>query len=120
MDSIELKKEEMAFYFNQAIHNLVGLDDVIEKQFPHIGSKKESAKKAIDNILKNSEVLQKVENFVFNFKDVTKDARAELDILLLKLVELRNYHSHYVYNVNVKILSNGEKPLLEKILSDCN
>jgi len=33
---------------------------------------------------------------------------------LLKFVELRNFYSHHVHNDNVKILSNGEKPLLEK------
>ncbi|RKY23474.1 MAG: hypothetical protein DRP62_05825, partial [Planctomycetota bacterium] len=62
MDRI-LKKEEMAFYFNQAQLNIVGLDEVIEKQLQHIGGKKENAKKALDIIFKNNEVLKKVENY---------------------------------------------------------
>ena len=113
MDRI-LKKEEMAFYFNQAQLNIMGLDEVIEKQLQHIGGKKENAKKALDIIFKNNEVLKKVENYVFNFEDVTKHAQVELEILLLKLIELRNYYSHYVHTDNVKTLSNGEKPILER------
>jgi len=114
MNGIELKKEEAAFCFNQAGLNISGLDEVIEKQFPHIGSKKENAKKTISTIFNNREILQKVENYVFNFRDIAKDARVELEALLLKLVELRNYYSHYVHNDTVKILSNGEKSLLER------
>ena len=114
MNSIELKKEEAAFYFNQAILNILALDEVIEKQFEHIGGKRESAKKTIDTIFNNKIVLQNVENYVYNFKDVSKSARIEIEALLLKLVELRNYYSHYVHNDTVKILSNGEKPFLEK------
>ncbi len=114
MINIELKKEEAAFYFNQANLNISGLDEVIEKQLPHIGSKKENAKKAIDKIFDNITVLKKVENFVFYFKDVAKNERVELDALLLKLIDLRNFYSHYVHNDNVKILSDGEETLLEK------
>jgi len=114
VNSIELNKEEAAFYFNQAILNISGLDEIIEKQLPHIGSNKENAKKAIERIFNNSIVLKNVENYVYNFKDVAKNVRNEIEALLLKLVELRNYYSHYVYNDNVKILSNGEKPILEK------
>ena len=44
MDII-LKKEEVAFYFNQARLNIMGLDEAIEKQLQHVGSNKESAKK---------------------------------------------------------------------------
>lgn len=114
MNGIELKKKEAAFYFNQAGLNISGLDEIIEKQFPHISSNKENAKKTIDIIFKNNDILQKVENYVFNFQDVAKDAKVELEALLLKLVELRNFYSHYVHTDNVKILSNGEKPILEK------
>jgi len=114
MNSIELKKEEAAFYFNQAFLNISGLDEIIEKQIPHIGSNKENAKKAIKKILNNSIDLKNVENYVYNFKDVAKNARNEIEALLLKLVELRNFYSHYVHNDTVKILSNGERPILEK------
>ncbi len=116
MDSIlKLKKEDVAFCFNQAQLNIMGLDEAIEKQLPHVGSNKENAKKAIDGMFNSSDdILEKTENFVFNFKDVTKHARGEIEILLLKLIELRNYYSHYVHNDHVKILSNGEKPILER------
>ena len=113
MDCI-LKKEEVAFYFNQAQLNIMGLDEVIEKQLQHVGSKKENAKRAIDFMLNSTDVLKKIENYVFNFKDVTNNARGEIEILLMKLIELRNYYSHYVHIDNVKILSNGEKPLLKR------
>lgn len=114
MENIKLEKQEAAFYFNQAGLNISGLDEIFEKQSQWKSSVKENAKKAIDIILRNNDVLQKVENYVFNFQDVTKDARVELEALLLKLVELRNFYSHYVHTDNVKILSNGEKPILEK------
>ena len=114
MNSIELKKEEAAFYFNQAILNISGLDVIIEKQLPHISSNKENAKKAIEKIFNNSLILKNVENYVYNFKDVAKNPRNEIEALLLKLIELRNFYSHYVHNDTVKILSNGERPILKK------
>jgi len=114
MNIIKLKKEEAAFYFNQTILNLSGLDEIIEKQIPHIISNKENAKKVIDKIFNNRLLLKSVENYIYNFKDVAKNARTEIEAILLKLVELRNFYSHYVHNDTVKILSNGEKPILEK------
>ncbi len=114
MNAIELKKEEAAFYFNQARLNISGLDEIIEKQLPHIGSNRENAKKTVDMILDNPEVLKKMENYVFNSRDIAKNARGELEALLLKLVELRNFYSHYVHKDDVKTLSYGEKPLLDK------
>ena len=114
MRNIKLENQEVAFYFNQAILNISRLDEVIEQQSLHAVRNKASAKGKIDTILNKSGVLQKLENYVFNFKDVAKDTRVELEALLLKLTDLRNFYSHYVYMDNVKILSNGEKPLLEK------
>jgi len=102
MNGIELKKEEAAFYFNQAELN----SEAIEVGIFDKGRRK--------TLLNNPQILAKVENFIFNFKDVTKNAKGEIDCLLLKLRELRNFYSHYVHNDNVKVLSNGEKPLLEK------
>ena len=113
---VNLEKEEAAFYFNQALLNITGLDEAIEKQHQQLVSKKkEHVKKALDLILDQSDILKKIDNFVFNFnKYVTKNARGEIEILLLKLIELRHYYSHYVHNDNVMILSNGEKPILER------
>jgi hypothetical protein len=102
MNSIELKKEEAAFYFNQAELNLKAIEsNIFDKQQRMI-------------LLNNPRILAKVGNFIFNFKDVTKDAKGEIDCLMLKLTELRNFYSHYVHTDNVKVLSNGERPLLER------
>jgi hypothetical protein len=102
MNSIEFKNEEAAFYFNQAELNLKAIESgILDKQQRM-------------TLLNNPRILNKVENFIFNFKDVTKNAKGEIDCLLLKLRELRNFYSHYVHNDNVKVLSNGEKPLLER------
>ncbi len=102
MNSVELKKEEAAFYFNQAELNLKAIeDDIFDK-----GRRR--------TLLDNPRILAEVENFIFNFKDVTKNAKGEIDCLISKLRELRNFYSHYVHNDNVKVLSKGEKPILEK------
>ena len=102
MESIELEKQEAAFYFNQTELNLKAIESNIFDK----GKRK--------TLLDNPQILAKVENFIFNFEDVTKNAKGEIDCLLLKLIELRNFYSHYVHTDNVKILSNGEKPLLER------
>ena len=101
MDCIILKKEDMAFYFNQAELNLKGLENGI-----------------LDNqrrtLLDKPEVLNKVENYIFKFKDVTKDAKMEIDCLISKLIELRNFYSHYVHTDTVKGLREGERSVLER------
>jgi len=102
MNGIELKKEEAAFYFNQAELNLKAIEDNIFD--------KERRK----TLLNNPQILAKMENFIFNFRDVTKNAKGEIDCLLLKLRELRNFYSHYVHKRDVRELSKGEKPILEK------
>lgn len=115
MDRIELKKEEAAFYFNQAILNLTGLHPFIEKQQQQLESKNAEVKdKAINTIIENDDCLKKLELYIFNSKDVAKDAKGEIKRLLSKLIELRHFYSHYVYKPDVKELSRGEKPLLEK------
>lgn len=114
MDSI-LKKEEMAFYFNQAQLNIMGLDEVIEKQQKQVESPKAEVKnKALDTILEKSDVLKKLENYIFNSHDVAQDAKKEIKCLMSKLIELRHFYSHYVHNDTVKVLRKGEKPILEK------
>ncbi len=102
MNIIELKKEEAAFHFNQAELNLKAIEDNIFDE----GRRK--------TLLDNPRILAEVKNFIFNFEDVTKNARGEIDCLISKLRELRNFYSHYVHNDNVKVLSKGEKPILEK------
>ena len=102
MESIKLEKQEGAFYFNQTELNLKAIESNIFDK----GKRK--------TLLDNPQILAKVENFIFNFEDVTKNAKGEIDCLLLKLIELRNFYSHYVHTDSVKILSNGEKPLLER------
>jgi len=99
---IKLEKQEAAFYFNQTELNLKAIErNIFDKQYRMI-------------LLNNPKILTKVGNFIFNFRDVTKNAKGEMDCLLLKLAELRNFYSHYVHTDDVKILSNGEKPLLER------
>ncbi len=101
-DFIKLEKQEAAFYFNQTELNLKAIEsNIFDKQQRMI-------------LLNNPQLLAKVGNFIFNFKDVAKNAKGEIDCLLLKLSELRNFYSHYVHNDNVKELSKGEKPLLER------
>jgi len=101
-DFIKLEKQEAAFYFNQTELNLKAIEsNIFDKQQRVI-------------LLNNPQILAKVGDFIFNFRDVTKNAKGEIDCLLLKLRELRNFYSHYVYTDDVKILSNGERPLLEK------
>jgi len=102
MSGIELKKEEAAFYFNQAELNLKAIEVSIFDE----GRRK--------TLLNNPKILAKVENFIFNSEDVTKNAKGEIDCLLSKLMELRNFYSHYVHKPDVKELSKGEKPILEK------
>ncbi len=99
---IKLEKQEAAFYFNQTELNLKAIEsNIFDKQQRMI-------------LLNNPRILAKVGNFIFNFKDVAKNAKGEIDCLLLKLSELRNFYSHYVHTDNVKELSKGEKPLLER------
>jgi len=101
-DFIKLEKQEAAFYFNQTELNLKAIEsNILDKQQRMI-------------LLNNPRILAKVGNFIFNFRDVTKNAKGEIDCLLFKLEELRNFYSHYVHTDNVKELSNGEKPLLER------
>lgn len=101
-DFIKLEKQEAAFYFNQTELNLKAIEsNIFDKQQRMI-------------LLNNPRILAKVGNFIFNFKDVAKNAKGEIDCLLLKLIELRNFYSHYVHTDNVKELSKGEKPLLER------
>lgn len=102
MDTIELKKEEAAFYFNQAGFNL----RAIESNVFDAGKRK--------TLLENPQVLAKLENFIFNFRDVTKNEKGEIDVLISKLTDLRNYYSHYVHTDNVKVLSKGEGPILAR------
>ncbi|MBN1806475.1 MAG: hypothetical protein JW837_14595 [Sedimentisphaerales bacterium] len=112
---IELKKEEAAFYFNQALMNLAGLHQIIESQQQQLERKDvEKKDKAIDTIIENCDCLKKLELYIFYNKDVTKDTKGEIKHLLSKLIELRHFYSHYVHNNNVKILSKGEKPILER------
>jgi hypothetical protein len=115
MNVIELKKEEAAFYFNQAIMNLAGLDPFIAVRQQQMESKKiEIRDQVINEIISSEERLKKLENYIFNYKDIAKDAKNEIKCLLLKLVELRHFYSHYVSNETVRVLSKGEKPLLER------
>jgi len=101
-DFIKLEKQEAAFYFNQTVLNLKAIEsNIFDKQQRMI-------------LLNNPRILAKVGNFIFNCRDVTKNAKGEIDCLLLKLADLRNFYSHYVHTDDVKILSNGEKPLLER------
>ncbi len=100
MNKITLKKEEAAFYFNLALLNLQSFH-----------------KNILDNeqrneLLNNSEVLKKVENYIFNFKDTAKNIKGEIDVLILKLQRLRNYYSHYVHKDDVKILRDNEKTII--------
>ena len=101
-DFIKLEKQEAAFYFNQAVLNLKS----IEGNIFDVGRRK--------TLLNNPRIFAKVENFIFNFRDVTKNAKGEIDCLLSKLMELRNFYSHYVHKQDVKELSKGEKPILER------
>jgi len=102
MENIKLEKQKAAFYFNQAELNLKAIEgNIFDK-----GRRK--------TLFDNPKILSKVENFIFNFKDVTKNAKGEIDCLLSKLMELRNFYSHYVHKPDVKELSKGEKPLLER------
>lgn len=115
MDNIVLKKEEAAFYFNQATLNLRSLDGNIDRQYEEISNNdKKRAKTALEKVFTSLAVLQKTENFVFNFRDVAKNSRNEIENLILKLVDLRNFYSHYVHGEHVKELSGGEKAALEK------
>ncbi len=93
MNIIELKKEEAAFHFNQAELNLKAIEDNIFDE----GRRK--------TLLDNPRILAEVKNFIFNFEDVTKNARGEIDCLISKLRELRNFYSHYVHNDNVKVFN---------------
>ncbi len=115
MQDIELKKEEAAFYFNLAIHNFQSVSGISDEQYRSISGKvKEKVKKNLEDLFANSTVLQKTENFIFNYKDTAKSARNEIETLVLKLVELRNFYSHHIHGEQVKVLSGGEKAALER------
>ena len=115
MDHIKLKKEEAAFYFNQAAHNFQNLNDITEEQYKKISqSDKKRAKAALENLFSDPAVLQKTVNFIFNFKDAAKNPRNEIEALILKFVDLRNYFSHYIHTDQVLELSGGEKNYIER------